>query len=188
MYEKGRHPEAFIRVVSDGYFDAAGIPLRAGRVFTERDRALTEPVAVINETMARTLWPGQSPLGQTITDYSGQRILGVVVGIVADVRHTALETAGGSELYLPMRQTGDYAAMQLVVRTTLPPDSLTAGIRIALRPLDPNLPVREFQTLQDLVERAISPRRFLLMLLVGFAAFALILASSRYLGRYPLFR
>jgi ABC-type antimicrobial peptide transport system permease subunit len=86
-------------------------------------------------------------------------------------------------MYLPMRQTGDYAAIQLVVRTALPPDSLAAALRTTLRPVDPNLPVREFQTLQDLVDRAVSPRRFLVLLLAGFAVFALILAS---LGIYAV--
>ncbi|MGA7410426.1 MAG: ABC transporter permease [Bryobacteraceae bacterium] len=181
VYKKA-HPEAFIRVVSDGYFAATGIPLRAGRLFTERDRASSEPVLVINETMARTLFPGQNPLDQTITDYFG-RGGRQVVGVVADVRHAALEGASGSEMYLPMRQTGDYAAMQLVVRTALPPESLAAGIRTALRPLDPNLPVREFVTFQDLVDRAVSPRRFLVLLLAGFAGFALLLAS---LGIYAV--
>lgn len=172
-------PEPFIRVVSDGYFEAAGIPLRLGRGFTERDRASSERVVVVNETLARTLWPGQNPVGQMITTDGGRR----VVGVVADVRHEALEKAGGSEMYLPMRQTADYAAMQLVVRTALPPDSLAAGIRAALRPIDPNLPVREFVTFQDLVDKAVSPRRFLALLLAGFAAFALILAS---LGIYAV--
>jgi predicted lysophospholipase L1 biosynthesis ABC-type transport system permease subunit len=136
---------------------------------------------VINETLARTLWPGQNPLVQTIT--TGGEAGGRVVGVVADVRHEALEKAGGSEMYLPMRQTQDYGAMQLVVRTALPPESLAAGIRAALRPIDPNLPVREFVTFQDLVDRAVSPRRFLVWLLAGFAAFALILAS---LGIYAV--
>jgi predicted permease len=182
VHEKGHHPEAFIRVVSDGYFEAAGIPLRLGREFTERDRASSERVVVVNETLARTLWPGQNPLGQTITTDGGRMVVGVV-GVVADVRHEALEKAGGPEMYLPMRQTGDYAAMQLIVRTALPPESLTAGIRTALRPIDPNLPVRAFVTFQDLVDRAVSPRRFLVLLLAGFAAFALILAS---LGIYAV--
>jgi len=177
VYEKNRHPEPFIRVVTDGYFEAAGIPLRAGRLFTERDRAASEPVVVVNETMARTAWPGENPLGETITTYSGQQVLGVVVGVVGDVRHEALEEASGPEMYLAMRQTGDYPAMQLVVRTALPPDSLAAGIRKALRPIDPNLPVRDFVTFQDLVDKAVSPRRFLVLLLAGFAAFALVLAS-----------
>jgi cell division protein FtsX len=73
--------------------------------------------------------------------------------------------------------------MQLVVRTALPPDSLAAGIRTALRPIDPNLPVREFVMFQDLVDRAVSARRGLVLLLAGFAAFALILAS---LGIYAV--
>lgn len=179
VYEKGRQPEAFIRVVSDGYFEAVGIPLRAGREFTEKDRASSERVVMVNETLARTLWPGEDPLGQRITTDGGR----TVVGVVADVRHEAVEKASGSELYLPMRQTADYADMQLVVRTALPPDTLAAGIRTALRPIDPKLPVHEFQPLQDLVDRAVSPRRFLMWLLSGFAAFALTLGS---LGIYAV--
>jgi ABC-type antimicrobial peptide transport system permease subunit len=70
-----------------------------------------------------------------------------------------------------------------VVRTALPPESLAAGIRTALRPIDPNLPVTEFQTFQELVDKAVSPRRFLVILLAGFAGFALLLAS---LGIYAL--
>jgi predicted permease len=179
VYEKGHHPEAFIRVVSDGYFEALGVPLKSGRGFTESDRASSEPVVMVNETLARTLWPRQDPLGQMMTQDGGRR----VVGVVGDVHHGGPERSGGSEMYLPMRQTGDYAAMKLVVRTTLPPDSLAAGIRTALRPLDPNLPVSEFQTLQGLVDKVMSPRRFLVILLSGFAGFALLLAS---LGIYAL--
>ena len=179
VYDKDNHPEAFIRVVSDGYFEALGVALKSGRAFTEADRASTEPVVVVNETMARTLWPGQEAVGQVVTQDGGRR----VVGVVADVHHGGPERLGGSEMYLPMRQTGDYAAMKLVVRTALPPDSLAAGIRTALRPLDPNLPVAAFETLQGLVDKAVSPRRFLVILLSGFAGFALLLAS---LGIYAL--
>src|SRR5271168_1381868 len=179
VYDKNNHPEAFIRVVSDGYFAALGIALKSGREFTQSDRQSSEPVVMINETLARTLWPGQDAVGKMMTQDGGRR----VVGVVADVHHGGPETLGGSEMYLPMRQTGDYAAMRLVVRTALPPDSLAAGIRTALRPIDPNLPVTEFQTLQGLVDKVVSPRRFLVMLLSGFAGFALLLAS---LGIYAL--
>ncbi len=179
VYPKDHHPESFIRVVTDGYFQAAGIHLQAGRVFAEQDRASSEPVVIVNQSLARTLWPGQDPLGQVMTQDGGRR----VIGVVSDVRHEALEKTAGSEMYIPMRQTGDYGAMELVVRTTLPPETLASGIRAALRPLDPNLPVHELKSLQDLVDKAVSPRRFLVMLLGGFAVFALLLAS---LGIYAV--
>jgi predicted permease len=179
VYSAGQHPEACIRVVSDGYFEAAGIPVQEGRAFTDRDRATSEKVVILNDTLARTLWPGQSAVGQKVALDGGRR----VVGVVADVRHEALETAGGSELYLPMRQTADYSLMDLVVRTALPGDELTSQVRAALRPIDPNLPVHAFQPLQELVDRAVSPRKFLVVLLAGFAGFALLLAS---LGIYAV--
>jgi len=179
VYDKNNHPEAFIRVVSDGYFEALGVPLKAGREFTGSDRASTEPVVMVNETLARTLWPGQDAVGRMMTTDGGRR----VVGVVGDVHHGGPERLGGNEMYLPMRQTGDYAAMKLVVRTALPPSSLAESIKTALRPIDPNLPVTEFQTLQGLVDKVVSPRRFLVVLLSGFAGFALLLAS---LGIYAL--
>jgi predicted permease len=178
-YPKGQHPEAFMRMVSDGYFQALGVPLKMGREFTESDRSGSEPVVMVNETLARTLWPGQDPVGQMVTLDGGRR----VIGVVGDVHHGGPERMGGSEMYIPMRQTGDLAAVELVVRTALPPDSLAAGIRTALRPVDPNLPVKDFQTLQELVDKVMSPRRFLVILLTGFAGFALLLAS---LGIYAL--
>jgi predicted permease len=180
VYPKGQYPpEPFDRIVSEGYFESLGIRLQAGRGFAESDRASSEPVAVINQTLARILWPGQEAVGQMITQDGGRK----VVGVVADVRHTALESVGGSEMYLPMRQTGDYSAMNLVVRTVTPPDQLAPAVRAALRPIDPNLPVSEFRPLQDLVAKAASPRRFLVLLLTGFAGFALVLAS---LGIYAV--
>ncbi len=179
IYEKGQQPEAFIRVVSDGYFEALGIPWKSGREFTESDRISSEPVVVVNETLAVTLWPGQNPVGQIMTQDGGRQ----VIGVVADVHHGGPDQSGGPEMYLPMRQTEDYPEMELVVRTALPPESLGAGIRTALRPIDPNLPVSEFQTLQGLVDKVVSPRRFLAMLLAGFAGFALLLAA---LGIYAV--
>jgi predicted permease len=179
IYPKDHYPEAYIRVVSEGYFEAAGVPLRAGRSFTERDATPSDKVVIVNETLARTLWPGRNALGQMMSQDGGRR----VIGVVGDVRHLAVEAAGGSEMYLPLRQTGDYAALQLVVRTTLPPSSLATAVRTALRPIDSNLPVSEFRTLEALVDKAVSPRRFLVMLLAGFAGFALLLAS---LGIYAV--
>jgi predicted permease len=179
VYDKNNHPEAYIRIVSDGYFEALGVPLKAGREFNAGDRAGSEPVVMVNEDLARTLWPGRNAVGQMVTQDGGRR----VIGVVGDVHHGGPERLGGSEMYLPMRQTGDYEAMHLVVRTTLRPSSLATSIKLALRPIDPNLPVTDFQTLQSLVDKVVSPRRFLVILLSGFAGFALLLAS---LGIYAL--
>jgi predicted permease len=179
VYPKDQHPEAYIRVVSEGYFESAGIRLQAGRAFTDGDRESSEPVVIVNQTLARTLWPGQDALGQVMTQDGGRR----VVAVVADVRHEALEKVGGSELYLPMRQTADYGAVNLVLRTVLPPERMAAGVHAVLRSIDPNLPMHQFTTLQELVDKAVSPRRFLVLLLAGFAGFALLLAS---LGIYAV--
>jgi len=178
-YKRGQFPEAFVRIVSNGYLQAIGIPLRAGRDFTERDTPSSEPVILINETLARTLWPGQNPIGQIVEQDNGRR----VVGVVSDVRHRALEQVSGCEMYLPIRQTDDYSSVDLVVRTTLPPSALASAVRAELKSIEPDLPANEFRTLQQLVDKAVSPRRFVVILLSGFSVFALILAS---LGIYAV--
>jgi predicted permease len=172
-YARGQYPVAFVRVVSDGYLGAMGIPLRAGRDISERDTPSSEPVILINETMARRLFPDANALGQIIRACGERR----VVGVVGDVRHLALEQGAGMEMYLPMRQCQDYASVDLVVRTTLPPAELAAAVRAALKPIEPNLPGNDFRTLDQLVDKAVSPRRFVVVLLGGFALFALVLAS-----------
>jgi ABC-type antimicrobial peptide transport system permease subunit len=80
-------------------------------------------------------------------------------------------------MYLPIRQTGDYSTVDLVVRSVLPPTQLAPAVRSALRALDPSLPANEFRTLEQLVDSAVSPRRFVTTLLAGFSLFALLLAS-----------
>jgi predicted permease len=173
VYKQGEYPDAFVRVVSDGYLRSMGISLRTGRDFTERDTPQTEEVIIINETMAKRLWPGEDAMGQILQVDKDRR----VVGIVGDVRHLALEQGAGSEMYLPIRQCGDFASVDLVVRTTLPPAELASSVRAAIKPIEPNLPASDFRTLQQLVDKAVSPRRFVVWLLGGFAMFALVLAS-----------
>ncbi|HEV2688021.1 MAG TPA: ABC transporter permease, partial [Bryobacteraceae bacterium] len=134
VYPKGKFPVAFVRLVSDGYPKAMGIPLRAGRDISERDMPDTVPVIMINETMARTLFPGENALGK-IVRACGER---TVVGVVGDVRHLALEQGSGMEIYLPMRQCRDISSVDLVVRTTLPPSQLASAVRGAIHPIDPN--------------------------------------------------
>ena len=173
VYARGQAPVAFVRIISDDYMKAMGIQVRSGRELSARDDASSEAVVVINDTMARRVWPGEDAVGKILRVDRERR----VVGVVADVRHLALEQGAGLEMYLPIRQTRDYSSVDLVVRTTLPPSALASTVRAALRPIDPNLPATEFRPLQQLVDKAVSPRRFVVLLLGGFSAFALLLAS-----------
>ena len=127
--------------------------------------------------MARALWPGQEALGQLMDNDA------MVVGVVGDVRHLALEQGSGSEMYLPMRQTNDYPSVDLVVRSSLANSELALRLREALLPIAPDLPNANLRPLQTLVDKAVSSRRFVVLLLGGFAVFALILAS---LGIYAV--
>ena len=180
-YERGRAPSAFVRVVTDGYPAAMGIPILNGRDLSERDTPSSDPVILVNDTMARTLWPGENPIGKIVLNACGPERR--VVGVVGDVRHLALEQGSGNEMYLPMRQCRDQSSADLVLRTTLAPAQLANAVRATLAALAPNLTTNDFRPLQTLVDKSVSPRRFLVMLLGGFAGFALVLAS---LGIYAL--
>lgn len=179
QYTPENYPQGFPRIISDGYFRAMGIPLREGRDFTQRDTVGALPVIILNEQCAETLWPGEDPIGKIVAEDVDR----TVVGVVGDVRHIALEEGSGNEFYIPIRQTQDYGTVDLVVRTSMPTAELGARIREALRPIEPNLPTANLRTLETLVDRAVSPRRFVVILLGGFAGFALVLAS---LGIYAV--
>jgi putative ABC transport system permease protein len=172
-YPTGKYPNAFVRVVSDGYVGAMGIPLRAGRDIAPTDSPTSPPVILINESFARAVFPGRDPIGKIIRA-CGERS---VVGVVSDVRHLALEQGAGLEMYLPIRQCRDFSSVDLVIHTTLPPNELAASVRAALKPVAPSIAGSDFRTIQQLVDKAVSPRRFVVLLLGGFAVFALTLAS-----------
>jgi predicted permease len=179
VYPMGHLPVAYVRVVSPGYLRALGAPLLAGRDFTAGDLPSSVPVVLVNETLARKMWPGRNAVGQRLA-VDGWRS---VVGVVGDVRHLALEQGADSEIYLPLRQNEYYTAVHLMIRTSLPPAGLASAVRAALVPIDSSLPAGEFRTLREIVDKAVSPRRFVVVLLAGFSAFALLLAS---LGIYAV--
>lgn len=173
-YGPGETPLVYPRLVSPGYIGAMKIPLREGRDFNDHDTEQSQRVIVVNQTLARTVWPGRDPLGQEAFVFGKDPWR--VVGVVGDVRHSSLEESGGSELYLPLSQAGANS-VELVVRTKLAPEVVAPAVRAALRHADPGLPTAEFRTLEDVVDRAASPRRFVVVLLGGFALLALLLAS-----------
>ena len=178
--DPGARANPLVRMIDAGYFSAMRISTQAGRGFTSDDRPSSERVVVINEALARALWPAEDPVGRVLRA-SGKDYR--VVGVVNDVRYFALERDTGQEMYMLLRQTGDYQTVDLVVRSAVPPASLIPGIRAALKRADPGLPAVEFRTMEQLVDRSVFTRRIIVQLLAGFAGFGLILAS---LGLYAV--
>ena len=176
-YAPMEFPEAFVRVISPGYFSAMRIPLIAGRVFDEHDTAESGHVVIVNETMARALFPGENPLGRELTVDSKSRI----VGVVHDVKHSALDEGAGSEMYLPYTQS-DLESADLVVRSNLPPDAIASTLRRATWEVAPNQPLTQFRTMDEIVDHAASARRFTMWLLAVFAGLALVLAATGIYG------
>lgn len=171
---------AFVRVVSDGYLRAMGLALVAGRDFTPADDATRPPVALINETLAARIWPDEDPLGRTL-ESSGREY--EVVGVVRGTRQRSAEQEPGPELFLSIRQLGDHAAVHLIMRGGGRPSELIGAARRELRSIDSGLPLDAVILLDDIVAGSVAPRRFLVTMLTGFAAFALLLAS---LGIYAV--
>ena len=178
--DPGARANPLARMIDDRYFSAMRIAMKAGRGFTSEDRPSSERVVVINEALARALWPDEDPLGRVLRA-SGRDYR--VVGVVNDVRYFTLERDTGQEMYMHLGQTGDYQTVDLVVRSAVPPASLIPDLRAALKRADPALPAVEFRTMDQLVDRSVFTRRIIVQLLAGFAGFGLVLAS---LGLYAV--
>ncbi len=163
----------FPRIVDSRYIEAMGIPLLSGRYLSPDDTRETARVTVINQTGAERFFPGQNAVGRMLSMYGNQL---EVVGVVKDVRHRSLEQGSDVEIYLPMTQMG-WNTMNLVVRSPIPAEALFSGVSEAIHTVDPTLPAGTFQTLNSVVDRAVSPRRFTLILLSSFAGTALLLAA-----------
>ena len=172
-YPDGQMLLAFVYITGPGYFRAMGIPLIKGRDFTEHDTSTSAPVGIVNESLAKVLYPGRDPIGQPAQTGSTKF---TVVGVVADVRQSSLDETPATQMYLPYARGGGVSS-DLIVRSTLPASSLVASLRSALKEVDPTMSALEVRPLTDLVDRAVSPRKFLLSLLAGFAGVGLLLAS-----------
>jgi predicted permease len=170
---KGEIGPAIVRLITPGYFQAMGIRLVSGREISWQDILTNQPVAVINETAARVHWPGQDPVGRPGVGFAKGE--GRIIGVVSDVRISSLETSPTPEMYLAANI--DPEGAELVVRSKLPPETLTASIIPVLRHLNPAQPNNTFRPIQALVDHSVSPRRFFVYLVGIFAALGLILAA-----------
>ena len=171
-YGQDGAPLAFAYIAGPGYFRTMGIELREGREFSPADRPDREVAVIVNDSLAQTLYPGQSALGR---EFGSGRIRARIVGVVRDVRQTSLEAGRSHQMYFTFTQQRD-AGLDLLVRTRQPLANIAPAIRRTLGELDPGLSATDPRTLDSLVDRALSPRRFLVALFSGFSVIALMLA------------
>ncbi|HZD50901.1 MAG TPA: ABC transporter permease [Silvibacterium sp.] len=170
-YPPGALPGPLVYVITPGFVEAMGMRLH-GRDFAWSDNLKSERVILINSSAAHFFWPDEDPVGRILV--SGKQELRVV-GIVDDIHADSVEGQPGWQIYYPATQTGPNGA-QLVVRTSLPPTALAGSVLHALRELNPNQPAAEFRPIRTIVDRAVSPRRFFVLLVTVFAEFGLLLA------------
>jgi predicted permease len=164
----------FVYIVSPGYLKAMGMRLVEGRDLTWDDVFNNRAVVILNETVARKLWPGKDPIGRTAI---AGGVDAEVVGVIADVHESSAEDYAGAQMYLPATKQFGPAGSYLVVRSKLPPASLAMSVMHTLREINPGQPATEFKPIQALVEHATSPRRFFVLLVGTFAGLGLLLAS-----------
>jgi predicted permease len=180
VYKPNEGSGAFPRLVDSRYLEVMGIAVVAGRHFTPKLTETSPKEIILNQTAAADLFPGLNPIGQVVLLGDGEW---PVVGVAADVRHQSLEQGSGSEMYYPLAQNPDFSTLAMVVRSRLPLSALAGGVRAALRTADPAMPTDDFHPLGAVVDRAISPRRFVLEIIGAFAGAALLLAA---LGIYAV--
>ncbi len=182
-------PNANFRIVTPDYFNVAGVRLLKGRLLNENDNPQTEPVAVINQTMAKLYWPKQDPIGQTVRTGN---VYGFglrpnarasdwvkIVGVVADARQVrVIELPVRQEIFFPMAQRAEMgAAVMLIVRSRMNMATLTDTVRHAVAAVDPDRPIFNVTTLEQAVADSFGPKRLAAVLLGFFAVVAVTLAS-----------
>ncbi len=175
----GQRPSTDVTRVTPDYFKTMGLRVLEGRTVEPTDRADTPPVCVIDETFAKTYWPGESAIGKRVKFGNlndAEPPWMEVVGVVAHVKNYGVDQASRVEIYLPFYQR-PASTPTILVETGGDPASLTSGVREAVRSLDPALPIFAVRTLDEVVAQQMAPRRLAVMLISVFASVALLLAA-----------
>lgn len=174
-HAKDAHTGALVYLVTPDYLQAMGMRLLGGRDFSWDDGPDKQPVIIINQAAARREWPGEDPIGK-LADATA-KVPDRVIGVIADVRESALEQKSSPEVYVPMTQNSDVEGATLVVRSRIDPNALAANMLTALRGLNPSQPATGLRPLQSLVDHSVSPRRFFVLLVTIFATLGIALAA-----------
>jgi putative ABC transport system permease protein len=178
--EPGHEPDVMSRAVSTGYLRTLGIPLRRGRDLEATDTASAEPVGIVNEAAARTLFHGGDPIGRRVAWARAEpRVWIRVVGVAGDVRGDGLDAEDTPALYTPMAQESRpwRTWMNVVVRSSVAPGALTESIKHEVGRVDKDIPVTRVRAMNDLVQGSFADRHFTLALLGAFAVVAVVLAG-----------
>ncbi len=162
------------RIAGPGYLQTMGIPLIEGRDIEERDSEGAPLVVLINQTLARTLWPNQRPLGRHLL--LGQKFKVRVIGVVGDIHQSGLDVPPKPEIYVSALQAG-YPPTSLAIRTSVEPAGIAGAVRQAIWSVDPDQPMTEVATMVEILDREVFQRRIQMTLLGVFAGLALLLAA-----------
>jgi putative ABC transport system permease protein len=163
-------------VVTPDYFRTLGIPLLKGRPFTDRDAEGSTPVVIINETLARRMFPDGDAIGRRIRSWRDENLLREIVGVVADVRYAGLADTDYGLVYVPHRQN-TWSGMTVAVRTAGNPAALASALRETVNRIDPDLGIGHLGTLAEFARASVARERFSAALLAGFAIVAVLLAA-----------
>ena len=181
---EGGTPWASWRLVTPGYFATLGVPVLRGRDFNEDDLTFAGdgPLQIIiSERIAETLWPEEDPLGQAITLWAGQSDRpGEVIGVVGDMLERGIDQGPTLAVYIPYLAPG--WPPELVVHTAGNPTAVLPGIRSILEEMDPNIPLSDIATMEEMVGQSVGGARFMTVLVSLFAGLALLLALAGVYG------
>ena len=172
----GADAQAQWNVISPGYFKTTGMRLIKGRDFDLRDTAENGPVIIINETLARRMFPNEDPLGKRIRSWRDENKLREIVGVAADVRYYGREDQLRGLVYVPHAQN-TWRSMALNVRTQGDPNAVINSIRSQIKAVDKDLAVANLRTMTNILDRSVAPRRSSMLLLAVFAIVAAVLAA-----------
>jgi predicted permease len=169
-------------LVEGDYFQTLSIPLKAGRFFEVRDNLQATKVVIINEKLARDLWPNEDPIGKRFTIWRDEKFPREIVGVVGDLKQS-LDKDPGNQMYVPYAQDPTWGSLSLVARTSGEPEAMAGAVREAIRSVDKTIPTYNLKTMDDVVSTSAAPRRQPMMLLSVFAGVAMLLAM---LGIYGI--
>ncbi|HKP10530.1 MAG TPA: FtsX-like permease family protein, partial [Blastocatellia bacterium] len=177
--------QAILQAITPGVFSALGMPLLSGRDFQETDTADSQPVAIIDEPLARRYWPDGDAIGKRI-ETTGDKQWMTIVGIVGGVHHFNLAEERQPHIYMPMSQYTDTFAL-LVIRTDGPPAASISTVRAELKQAEPDLPFYQVRSMSEVVGQTLSTQRMTNGLLTAFAALALLLAAVGIYGTMSVY-